>query len=152
MRSQALRIVRALAIAAGVVLLGASLPAAEPPLQVDAVESVGMTVENMERALAFYTGVLPFEKVFDVEIAGRPREQLHGVFGARVRVAGLRLGDERLELTEYLAPKGRPMPADSRGNDRWFQHVAIIVRDMRAAYARLRARMASGAEAGAIDA
>ena len=30
------------------------------------------------------------------------------------------------------------MPADSRGNDRWFQHVAIIVRDMDRAYARLR--------------
>ena len=30
------------------------------------------------------------------------------------------------------------MPADSRGNDRWFQHVAIIVSDMGRAYARLR--------------
>ena len=106
---------------------------------VSAVDSVGMTVSDMDRAVAFYTTALPFVKEFDVEVAGRPWEQLHGVFGARLRIVGLRLGEERLELTEFLAPKGRPMPADSRGNDRWFQHVAIIVRDMDRAYARLRA-------------
>ena len=116
----------------------AMTPDAQPPF-VSAVESVGMTVSDMDRALAFYTGALPFVKESDVEVAGRPWEQLQGVFGARLRIVGLRLGDERLELTEYLAPKGRPIPADSRGNDRWFQHVAIIVRDMDRAYARLRA-------------
>jgi len=30
------------------------------------------------------------------------------------------------------------VPSDSRSNDRWFQHVAIIVSDMDAAYARLQ--------------
>jgi catechol 2,3-dioxygenase-like lactoylglutathione lyase family enzyme len=124
-------------------LVGASAPRASSPptdtIGTASVDSVGMTVSNLQRSLAFYTGVLPFTKEYDIEGAGRSWEQLQGVFGARVRVVGLRLGDERLELTEYLAPKGRPMPADSRGNDRWFQHVAIIVRDMSRAYARLRA-------------
>ncbi|AHG89411.1 Glyoxalase-like domain protein [Gemmatirosa kalamazoonensis] len=50
----------------------------------------------------------------------------------------LRLGDEELELTEYLTPRGQPVPADSRSEDRWFQHVAVIVRDMDSAYAVLR--------------
>ena len=68
----------------------------------------------------------------------RRYEELHGVFGARIRVVRLRLGEERLQLTEYLAPRGRPAPADARSNDRWFQHVAIIVSDMDRAYARLR--------------
>jgi catechol 2,3-dioxygenase-like lactoylglutathione lyase family enzyme len=136
-----------LAILVGVVLV-ATLPAAEPTVRVTAVESVGMTVQDMDRALAFYTGVLPFQKEYDVEVAGRSWEQLAGVFGARARVVGLRLGDERLELTDYLTPEGRPMPADSRGNDRWFQHVAIIVRDMPAAYALLRGRGAAHASTG----
>jgi catechol 2,3-dioxygenase-like lactoylglutathione lyase family enzyme len=114
-------------------------PAAEPAAPVAAVDTVGMTVSNMDRALDFYTGALPFRKEYDVELAGRSWEQLEGVFGARMRVVGLRLGDERLELTEYLTPKGRPIPADSRSNDRWFQHIAIIVRDMDRAYAHLRA-------------
>lgn len=111
---------------------------ASSALTVSSVDTVGMTVSDMDRALAFYTGALPFQKESDVEVSGRPWEQLQGVFGARMRIVRLRLGEEQLELTEYLAPKGRPMPADSRGNDRWFQHVAIIVRDMERAYARLR--------------
>jgi catechol 2,3-dioxygenase-like lactoylglutathione lyase family enzyme len=109
-------------------------------VSVAGVDTVGMTVANMDRSLSFYTGALPFQKEYDVELAGRPWEQLEGVFGARLRVVGLRLGDERLELTEYLTPKGRPVPADSRGNDRWFQHVAIIVRNMDRAFAQLRER------------
>jgi len=114
-------------------------PPMDPATSVAAVDTVGMTVSNMDRALDFYTGALPFRKDYDVEVAGRAWEQLEGVFGARMRIVGLRLGDERLELTEYFTPKGRPIPADSRGNDRWFQHVAIIVRDMDRAYAHLRA-------------
>ena len=57
----------------------------------------------------------------------------------RLRVVRLRLGDEALELTEYLTPRGRPVPADSRSHDPWFQHVAISVSDMERAYSRLRA-------------
>ena len=97
---------------------------------VKAVEAVGMTVDDMDRSLAFYTKVLSFEKVPDVEVAGPDYEQLQGVFGLRMRVVRLRLGAESLELTEHLAPKGRPIPVDSRSNDRWFQHVAIIASDM----------------------
>jgi catechol 2,3-dioxygenase-like lactoylglutathione lyase family enzyme len=50
----------------------------------------------------------------------------------------LRLGDERLQLAQYVAPASRAAPKDSRSNDRWFQHVAIIVSDMDQAYGRLR--------------
>src|SRR5262245_64662836 len=97
-----------------------------------------MTVDRMDRAVDFYTKVLTFEKVSDVEVAGREYELLEGVFGARARIVRLRLGDETVELTEYLAPKGRPVPSDIRPNDLAFQHVAIIVSDMDAAYRRLR--------------
>jgi catechol 2,3-dioxygenase-like lactoylglutathione lyase family enzyme len=59
---------------------------------------------------------------------------LDGIFGLRQKTARLRLGDESIELTEYLTPKGREMPRDSRANDLWFQHIAIIVSDMDKAY------------------
>jgi catechol 2,3-dioxygenase-like lactoylglutathione lyase family enzyme len=114
----------------------AAVAHAEPAIK--AVGPIGMTVADVERSIAFYSDVLGFEKVSDVEVLGDDYERLQGVFGLRMRVVRMRLGDESIELTEYLAPRGRPVPPDSRGNDRWFQHVAIIVSDMDRAYARLR--------------
>ena len=110
----------------------ASLPLAQ------SVETVGMTVSDMNRSITFFSNVLTFEKVSDIEVAGTEYDRLQGVFGTRMRIVRMRLGDEEVELTEYLAPRGRPIPVDSRSNDHWFQHVAIIVSNMDAAYARLR--------------
>jgi catechol 2,3-dioxygenase-like lactoylglutathione lyase family enzyme len=105
---------------------------------VERVAAIGMTVSDMDRSIEFYSKVLSFEKISDVEVTGEEYERLQGVFGLRMRIVRMKLGNEILELTEYLAPKGRPYPADSRGNDRWFQHIAIITSDMDKAYARLR--------------
>ena len=118
------------------------------PLQVTAVDVVGLTVSDMDRALAFYTDVLPFSKVSDVELSGRQYQLLSGVFGARTRVVRLRLGTEEIELTEYLSPKGRPMPDDLRANDRVFQHIAIVVSDIAKAYQGLRMHQVEHASTG----
>ena len=118
------------------------------PLQVTAVDVVGLTVSDMDRALSFYTAVLPFSKVSDVELSGRQYELLSGVFGARTRVVRLRLGTEEIELSEYLSPKGRPMPDDLRANDRVFQHIAIVVSDIAKAYQRLRMHQVEHASTG----
>ena len=112
------------------------------------VGPVGLTVADMDRSLDFYTQVLEFRKISDAEVAGSEFERLESVFGARARVVRLQLGDEQLELTQYLAPEGRAFPPLSRGNDRWFQHVAIIVSDMDKAYARLRERKVQHASTG----
>jgi catechol 2,3-dioxygenase-like lactoylglutathione lyase family enzyme len=115
---------------------------------VTGVDSVGITVSDMDRVLPFYTNTLPFEVVSDQEVAGDEFEHLVGVFGARARVVRLKLGDEFLELTDYLAPEGRPVSVDSRSNDRWFQHIAIIVSDMDKAYAHLRQHKVQHASTG----
>jgi len=114
----------------------------------DSVDAIGITVSDMDRAVDFYSRVLTFEKVSDVEVAGEEYEHVTGVFGLRIRIVRMRLGDESIELTEYLAPKGRPIPADSRSNDRWFQHIAIIVSDMDKAYRLLRRNKVEHASSG----
>ena len=103
-----------------------------------AVDSIGMTVSDLDRSVDFYTRVLSFEKVSGYETHGDAIERTTGVFGARVRTARLRLGSEFIELTEFMTPRGRAIPADSRSNDRWFQHIAIITQDMSRAYRHLR--------------
>src|SRR5713226_391081 len=130
------------------VLLAAALNAATATPAVTALDSVGLTVSDLDRSVEFYTKVFNFEKVSDFEIDGPDYEHLQGLFGLRMHTARLRLGDEFIELTEYLAPKGRPVPVDSRGNDRWFQHVAIIVSDMDRAYAWLRQNKVQHASSG----
>ena len=115
---------------------------------VRAVDAIGMTVADMDRSLAFYTQVLAFTPVSDVEVTGSAYEHLQGVFGLRMRVVRLRLGDEALVLTEYLAPRGRPIPVDSRSHDHWFQHIAIIVSDMERAYGWLRQHKVEHASTG----
>jgi catechol 2,3-dioxygenase-like lactoylglutathione lyase family enzyme len=128
---------RRLVVVLALTLTLAAAARAQAPVR--AVGSIGMTVSDMERSVAFYSRVLDFEKVSDAEMWGADWERLQGLFGLRMRVVRMRLGQEELELTEYLTPRGRTVPADSRSNDRWFQHVAIIVSDMDRAYARLRA-------------
>jgi catechol 2,3-dioxygenase-like lactoylglutathione lyase family enzyme len=113
-----------------------------------AVAMVGMTVGDMDRSVAFYTGVLDFQVVTDDTTGGASYDSLQGLTGTSLRVVRLKLGDEYLQLTQYLSPLGRPAPADARSNDRWFQHVAIIVSDMDSAYARLRRSKVTEVSAG----
>ena len=122
------------AIAALFALLIATSFAQSPQVT---VKSVGMTVSDMDRSVAFYSE-LAFQKVSDVEVLGEQYEHLEGVFGARMRIVRMQLGNEYLDLTEYLTPRGRPIPADSRSNDLWFQHIAIVVRNMDQAFEKLR--------------
>jgi len=123
-----------------------SVPQSTPAVQ--RVAAVGMTVSDVDRSVEFYSKVLSFEKVSDIEVAGEDYERLQGVFGLRMRVVSMKLGNELIELTEYLAPRGRPFPIDSRGNDRWFQHIAIITSDMEKAYAWLRENRVEHASTG----
>src|SRR6266849_7047049 len=114
----------------------------------ESVAAVGMVVSDMDRSVDFYSEVLTFEKVSDVEVSGADYEHLEGLFGVRIRVVRMRLGGEILELTEFLTPPGRPIPADSRSNDRWFQHIAIITGDMDKAYQTLREHKVKYASTG----
>src|SRR5438046_7470778 len=116
-------------------LCSVSISAQSPKV---AVESIGMTVSDMDRAVELYSA-LTFQKVSDVEVFGDEFEHLEGVFGARLRIVRMQLGNEYIDLTQYLAPPGRPIPADSRSNDLWFQHIAIVVRDLDQAFDKLRA-------------
>ena len=56
---------------------------------------------------------------------------------ARGRRSLLRLGRDRIELLEFTDSAGRPYPPGSTSTDLWFQHMAIVVTDMRQAYLRV---------------
>ena len=97
-----------------------------------------LTVSNLDHAVTFYEQALGFKKVGERVISDRNFDYLTGVFGTRVRAATLQLGDEKIELEQYVAPGGQSIPVDSRSNDLWFQHFAVVVSDMDKAYEHLR--------------
>lgn len=108
------------------------------PQPVQKVDAIGITVSDLDRAVEFYTDILSFKKISEIEVFGKPYESLKGLFGIRYKRARLRLGNEEIELTDFLTAGGRPIPQDSKSNDLWFQHIAIVVSNMDSAYARLR--------------
>lgn len=99
-----------------------------------------LTVMDLERSIAFFVDVLDCELIGRSEHVGTDLERLEGVFAGRALSARLRLGEDELELIQWLTPESRPYPPNSRAHDRWFQHIAIVVSDMPRAYARLRER------------
>lgn len=106
-------------------------------MPISAVESVRMTVADLDRSIHFYTTVLACQKVSDCQVSGIEIDRICGLADVQMRVVKLQLGDESFELTEFLTPKGRPIPADSHSNDRSFQQIAIVVRDLEQAYQHL---------------
>ncbi len=102
------------------------------------IKYVGMTVANLEKSVEFYSQVLSFRVTKDIEVWGEDWEKLQGIFGLRMRIVQMQLGDEIISLMEYLTVEGRPLPVDSGSNDRIFQHIAIVVKDMDRAYEHLR--------------
>ncbi|MBA2409996.1 MAG: VOC family protein [Gammaproteobacteria bacterium] len=82
---------------------------------------VRVTVADLDRSAAFYTDLLGFERVT-----------------ATAEEIELGMGEMRLALRRAAPQALRVMPPDSRANDRWFRHLAIVVRDMAAASERLQ--------------
>lgn len=121
-------------IAFAAILLTLALPVLAAVREVGAI---GLTVNDLDRELNFFTNTLPFELVSISDASGKVQDALLGLSGVRLRIAMLKLGNESITLTEHVGKKGRPIPQDSRSFDRWFQHIAIVVSDMDKAYARL---------------
>ena len=102
---------------------------------VQRVKMIGFTVADVDREANFFMKVLQFEKVSDFRVVGSEYDKMVGVFNANMRIVHLKLGDQIVELTQYVSPPtGRPIPMPSYSNDEWFEHMAIVVSDMDAAY------------------
>ena len=102
---------------------------------VQRVKMIGFTVADVGRQADFFTKVLQFEKIADFRVVGGEYDKMQGVFNANMRIIHLKLGEQIVELTQYVSPAtGRPIPVPSYSNDAWFQHMAIVVDDLDAAY------------------
>jgi catechol 2,3-dioxygenase-like lactoylglutathione lyase family enzyme len=108
-----------------------------PPFTAQRILRISRVVANLERAESFYRRALGFHTVAK-GVVGAAALTAFDLPDAIAEEVVMRLGAEEIALVGFAA-RGRPYPPDSRSNDLWFQHLAIVVRDMDAAHAHLSA-------------
>ncbi len=91
---------------------------------------ISRVVADLDRAEAFYRDAIGFRSSGRESVAA----ETLGADGAEAAV--MQLGGQEIALVRFAA-QGRRYPPDSRSNDLWFQHLAVVVADMAAAYAHL---------------
>jgi catechol 2,3-dioxygenase-like lactoylglutathione lyase family enzyme len=110
-------------------------------------------VEDTEASLAFYRDTLGLKVAGESENYGVEQERLNNVFGARLRITGLRAESGiGIEFLEYLSPRdGRPYPADGRSNDLVHRQTELVVADADAVERRLRATPVAFVSPGVVS-
>jgi len=99
-------------------------------------DHTGMSVKDMEKAIAFYRDIVGMEKAFDREF-DVPMARLIGIEGARVRIVHMKLGESAVELFQYQYPEGREPRLDHRQSDYGLTHIGFIVEDFWGTYQHL---------------
>jgi catechol 2,3-dioxygenase-like lactoylglutathione lyase family enzyme len=100
------------------------------------IERIAITVTDLGQTEAFYRDGLGFRTVARQSLDDPATERLLGVQKPADTLT-MQLGGERVEFIRYRSP-GRDYPAGSRSPDLWFQHFAVVVGDMKAAYGKLQ--------------
>ena len=113
------------------------------------IRSFGFSCRDAEALAGFYERQLGFQRGATHTINGGIYAELIGLGGSQLQLISLHLGTETLELCQVLQlgpglRPGRPIPADSRSCDLWFQHICIVVDAMERAAAPLQAAVAAG--------
>ena len=129
---------------AAAALAGLAAARRAPILRAARIIRISRVVADLARSEAFYREALGFRRV-----AGGPGDaaaaRLLGLPATRQVV--MRLGGQEIALVAS-DPAGAAYPADSRSNDLWFQHLAIVVSDMGAAYGIVSAHSPTAISAG----
>jgi catechol 2,3-dioxygenase-like lactoylglutathione lyase family enzyme len=76
-------------------------------------------ISNTDASLKFYRDLLGLRKAGESENFGTEQEHLNQVFGAHLRITGMRAdAGPGIEFLEYLTPRdGRARPSDLHAND-----------------------------------
>ncbi|MGA7329595.1 MAG: VOC family protein [Rhodomicrobium sp.] len=106
---------------------------------VQSLSRIRLICRDAEALRAFYQAAFGFAQIYETSMGGDALTSLLGIPGATARITGLRLGGQRIELA-CIQPQGEPYPADVAAWSPLFQHFAIVVSDMAAAFARLSAQ------------
>jgi len=106
---------------------------------ITALDHVALSVEDLDRSVAFYRDLMGMELIRVLEC---PSDgllgQVVGMPGCAARIAHLQKGSSMLELFQYRTPGGEPIPARRKQADIGWIHMGVASSDVRGDYARLK--------------
>lgn len=102
------------------------------------VHHAAINVGDWDRSVAFYRDVLGCQFLLEGYATGAGIEANTKLSGVNLRFAMFAVGDNHVELIQYLAPAGRPN--DRAVNDTGSTHIAFVVEDIDEAFARLQSQ------------
>lgn len=100
------------------------------------IDSIRLTTSSLAKMESFYRDALGFRTVARGNLSSAGEERLLGI-AQSAKTLTMQLGGEQIQFMMFAQP-GRSYPKDSLSPDLWFQHLAIVVTDIDAAYERLR--------------
>jgi catechol 2,3-dioxygenase-like lactoylglutathione lyase family enzyme len=121
------------------------------------IDHTAIGISNTDASLKFYRDLLGMRKGGESENFGTEQEHLNQVFGAHLRITGMRADTgPGIEFLEYITPRdGRPRPADVHANDvvHWQTMIAandvdLLAKKLRDAHVRF---VSSGVVAMPVD-
>jgi glyoxylase I family protein len=107
---------------------------ARKSLEIENFSHVCIGVSDMDTALAFYTGILGMDVVFDVKLEGEGLDAVTGGSGAHGRMVGGLIGGAMVELLDLGA-----VPANPEGPHLGYTNISFRVRNLDDTYQRLSA-------------
>lgn len=109
-------------------------------LIIKGLHHAALSVEDLDRSIAFYCEHLGMELVRRGEFSGEAMENITALAGTRGRGAMLRAGTMHLELFEFAVPAPTARLQRRRACDYGISHFCLEVFDLHKTYARLSAR------------
>ncbi len=103
------------------------------------IDHTAISVPDMDRALAFYAGLLGFEVLFQFEwpAGAEALDKLIGLEQSSAKVAMLQLGEAQIEIFEFQSPEPAPQAPKRPVNDHGITHICLRVSDLDSEYERL---------------
>lgn len=131
--------------ASGLTVVAATTPPSDdrPAVHAHGVHHVGITVRDLDAAVAFYRDAFEGEQLFSVDQSGELLATTIGV-DCQLRMVFMRIGDAFLELLCYSVPKGTAQRVEPY--DPGAVHIALRVDDLVESCRRLLLRGVSVSE------
>jgi catechol 2,3-dioxygenase-like lactoylglutathione lyase family enzyme len=107
---------------------------------IEAIDHVGLATVDIDRSIHFYQDLFGMELVQRVEV--NDQAEFNHIFAlehVKAKGAILRLGSMRIELFEFLSPRGRAPDLRQPVNNPRIYHICFVVKDINREYARLKA-------------